>query len=94
MAVGWVEDPAGVQNSVLVRLNRDGTLDASFGEGGRVVTDVAPEPDHDFINQVAVDSEERLIVAGGCRRSFVGRYLPDGSLDPSFNASGPLPASS
>ena len=91
VAVGWVENPPGVQNSTLVRLHPGGSLDTRFGDAGKVVTDVASEPDHDFINQVAVDGEGRIVVAGGCRRSFVGRYLTDGSLDPSFNAGGPRP---
>lgn len=91
VAAGWVENPAGVQNSALARYNSNGTLDTSFGNGGKVITDVAAEPDLDFINQVAIDSQGRIVVAGGCRSAFVGRFLPNGTLDPSFNAAGPRP---
>ena len=91
VAAGWVENPLGVQNSALVRYNSDGTLDTTFGSGGKVVTDVASEPDHDFINQVVIDSSGRIVVAGGCRTIFLGRYLPGGTLDPSFNTAGPRP---
>ena len=91
VAAGWVENPPGVQNSTLARYNPDGTLDTTFGDGGKVVTDVAPEPDHDFINQVAIDPKGRIVVSGGCRRIFVGRYRSDGTLDSSFNAGGPRP---
>ena len=91
VAAGWSETTPGSQDSALARFNADGTLDTSFGAGGRAFTSVASEPDHDFINQVLVDGRGRIVVAGGCRRAFVGRYLRDGTLDPSFNAAGPRP---
>ena len=91
VAAGWVENPAGVQNSALARYNSDGTLDTTFGNGGKVITDVASEPNLDFINQVAVDSRDGSWWPGVPGSVFVGRFLPDGTLDPSFNAAGPRP---
>jgi len=91
VAVGYSLTAPDIQNSTLARYNPDGSLDASFGTGGVVVTDVASEPDHDFINQVTTDSMGRIVVAGGCRSVFVGRYLSNGTLDASFNAAGPRP---
>ena len=91
VAAGWILTTPDTQNSALARYNPDGTLDTSFGDQGIVVTNVASEPDHDFINQVLIDATGRIVVSGGCRRIFVGRYLPDGSLDPSFNVNGPRP---
>ena len=91
VAVGYILTAPDVQNSALARYNPDGSPDTSFGNGGVVVTDVASEPDHDFINQVTTDSMGRIVVAGGCRSVFVGRYLSNGTLDASFNAAGPRP---
>lgn len=91
VAAGWVLTAPDIQNSALVRYNADGTLDRTFGKGGKVITNVASEPDHDFINQVLIDARGRIVVSGGCRRIFVGRYLHNGSLDPSFNSDGPRP---
>jgi uncharacterized delta-60 repeat protein len=91
VAAGWILEGPDTQNSALARYNPDGTLDSSFGNGGIVVTDVATEPDHDFINQVLIDANGRIVVSGGCRKTFAGRYQSNGSLDTSFNANGPRP---
>ena len=55
VAAGFVLTGPDSQDSALARYNTDGTLDHSFGDGGKVVTNVASEPAHDFINQVLID---------------------------------------
>jgi uncharacterized delta-60 repeat protein len=74
----------------LVRYNPDGTLDTSFGAGGKVTTDFVGFTDWAFA--LAVQGG-KLVAAG--RAGFEGnddfglvRYNADGSLDPSFGAGG------
>jgi uncharacterized delta-60 repeat protein len=91
VAAGFVQSDAENQNSALARFNPDGALDPTFGDGGRVIVDIAPSPDHDFFNAVLIDGAGNIVVGGGCRRLFVARFRPNGTLDPSFNAAGPRP---
>jgi uncharacterized delta-60 repeat protein len=82
----------------LARFNADGSLDASFGSGGRVITDEDPDnpgPREDFARLVIGQSDGKLVVAGESigievfRRDFaLTRYNPDGSLDESFGSGG------
>ena len=81
----------------LVRLNPDGTPDASFGTGGVVTTDFGG--DYDIATAVALQPDGRIVVAGyegddsGADRDFaVARFNADGSLDPSFGAGGRVTA--
>ena len=81
----------------LVRYNSNGSLDFSFGAGGRVTTDFAGSRDLAFA--VAVRTDGKIVAAG---QSFVSssspfapnsdfalaRYNSDGSLDPSFGTGG------
>jgi uncharacterized delta-60 repeat protein len=72
----------------LARLNQDGTLDATFGDEGKV-REPAGEP-----YGAAVDEEGRIVLAGsswqaGTSFDFrLARYLPDGSLDATFGDGG------
>lgn len=70
-----------------------GTLDETFGAGGRVILDLGGL--QDVIVAVAVQDDGRILAAGS---SFspaprgndfaLVRFLPDGRLDPSFGAGG------
>lgn len=67
-----------------------GELDPTFGNGGRVVTDLGGD---DSAAGMAIQPDGRIVVAGqrvaGSTGGFVvSRYLPDGSLDPSFGENG------
>ncbi len=60
---------------------QSGTLDASFGTGGKVTTDLA--------GAVAVQADGRLVVAGGASSGFaLARYNSNGTLDTSFGTGG------
>jgi uncharacterized delta-60 repeat protein len=75
----------------LVRLEADGSLDESFGDGGRVLTPVGDGSASDVIHAIVsqqVDGEERLVAAGGEGDFAVARYTTDGALDPSFGKGG------
>lgn len=70
----------------LARYQPDGSLDATFGGDGRLVTDLGKR---DAAWRVLLVPEGRIVVAGVSSGSFaLVRYGPDGSLDPSFGNGG------
>ena len=72
----------------LVRYNADGSLDATFGSGGKVTTDFGS---FDAAETVAIQSDGKIIAAGtgGVNFEFaLARYNPNGSLDTSFGVGG------
>jgi uncharacterized delta-60 repeat protein len=75
---------------VLLRLTADGTLDASFGQGGVVI--VARAGDQHG-SAVIVEDDGAIVVAadtneGSERQLLVQRFLASGAVDPSFGAAG------
>ncbi len=78
------ETGALFKDFAIARYLPDGSLDASFGTGGIVVTDLGGD---DRANAVAVQPDGGILVAGsGWRTSGAGefalvRYGPDGTLD-------------
>lgn len=83
---------AGGANYALARYHPDGSLDASFGGDGIVVTAIAPGDNRDNANAVALQADGKIVAAGGVRTApssstndfVVARYNADGSLDTSF----------
>jgi len=81
------------EDFVVTRYNTDGTLDNSFGSGGKVRTDfpgLAAVP-----SSVVIQPNGKIVVAGGAFPLFtflgnfeVVRYNPNGSLDTSFGNGG------
>jgi uncharacterized delta-60 repeat protein len=73
----------------LARYLPNGGLDSSFGNGGRVVTDLGTEQDN--LVKVFVLGDGRILAVGGCvYRIGMVRYLSNGALDPSFGVDGKL----
>jgi uncharacterized delta-60 repeat protein len=75
----------------IVRYNTDGSLDASFGNGGQVTSPIGAE--EDVANAVSVQPDRKLVVAGysynGAQNVFaIARYTTNGTLDGSFGSSG------
>src|SRR6266704_2948668 len=78
----------------LARYNADGSLDATFGTDGRVVTDFSAGggifANNDGATSAALQSDGKIIVAGASTHELtfldfaMARYNPDGSLDASF----------
>jgi len=95
--------PTPDDNFIVMRFNADGTPDASFGTGGKVITDF--EHHFDDASAVMLDGSGRILVAGHAQieklinvggipiqivdQDFaVVRYLPDGTLDPAYGSGG------
>lgn len=79
-------------NAAVARINEDGTMDASFGTGGKFVT--AFTTGHAKINAMALQSDGKIVLAGSwfgllAQETFlVARLLPDGTLDSTFGGDG------
>ncbi len=94
---------AGVANKgnddfAIARLNADGTLDTSFNGTGKKTIGfdifLMGSTFNDVANAVAVDSQNRIIVAGTAENESnntdfaVARLLSNGTLDTAFNSTG------
>lgn len=90
VVVGHVRAGGGYDVFV-ARFNPDGSRDATFGENGAAFTDLGSSEDRAYA--VAIQPDGKIVVAGatgaeGSRNFALARYLPDGSLDLAFGASG------
>ena len=75
----------------LIRYNTDGSLDNTFGAGGKVTTPI--NSGSDVASQVALQTDGKIVVAGSTYNGSnydiaVVRYNSDGSLDTSFDSDG------
>lgn len=75
----------GGSDTALFRLNSDGSLDPTFGTGGRIIAPTgAPWRDP---SSLLLDSQGRILVGNGSSFS-VTRFLPSGVVDSTFVAGG------
>jgi len=93
VAAGVAFQSIGGFNFALVRYNGDGSLDASFGEGGKVTTDFSNSVDG--AEALVLQPDGKFVAAGLATQTFSGgqnfalaRYLSNGTLDPSFGDGG------
>lgn len=97
LLIGQIDHPALLGfggNLLLARFNSDGTLDASFGNGGVVRTSVGDN--EDAPGGAALQPDGRIVVTGSRRdpaildrhELILLRYQPDGQLDTSFDGDG------
>src|SRR5262249_41950778 len=90
---GDADDPSGPMDSLIVRLNADGTFDGGFGDGGSVrrIYFAPRENPH----AVTVGPDGRILVSIGGFDGLFGqafvRLLDNGDLDPSFGVGGLVP---
>jgi len=76
---------------VIARYNHDGSLDATFGGSGKVITDAFK--DDAFANSVAIQLDGKILISGDSHISgesygVLARFNLDGSLDTNFGTDG------
>jgi uncharacterized delta-60 repeat protein len=74
-----------------IAMGAAGDLDPTFSGDGKVVTPMGS--DQDLGRAVAIDSQGRIVVAGGTENApnfnvAIARYRPNGALDTSFAGDG------
>jgi uncharacterized delta-60 repeat protein len=83
---------AGSQGFALVRYQRDGTLDRTFGGGdGKVMARLEAGLGMAFAHALAIRPDGKIVVGGfdaGEFRLAIARYRPDGRLDRTFGGDG------
>jgi uncharacterized delta-60 repeat protein len=94
VTVGRTSTNAGGTDIAITRHLRDGTLDTGFGDGGKVVTAIAPGRGADEARAVLIEPNGKIVIGGytdasGTNKDFlVARYKVDGTLDTSFGDGG------
>lgn len=96
VVAGYVLDLNYIQNTdlAIVRYNPDGSLDTSFGNGGKVIT--AVKALNDAAYAVTIQPDGKIIVAGLASPHrgltnldfLIVRYNTNGTLDPTFGGDG------
>ncbi|MEN0005582.1 MAG: T9SS type A sorting domain-containing protein [Bacteroidota bacterium] len=92
LVVGYGENN-GTIDFMVVRYTSDGSLDASFGDGGRVYIDFEGQDDYAGMTQLYDDG--KILIGGYASNGedfdfALARLLPDGALDASFSSDGKL----
>ena len=83
------EGPNAGGASTIGRLNADGSLDTTFGQGGSVSAGFSNGIS--TFNSVFVQPDGRIVAVGSADGYDTAvRYFPDGQLDPSFASGGKL----
>ncbi|HMG76199.1 MAG TPA: DUF4214 domain-containing protein [Pyrinomonadaceae bacterium] len=84
---------AGDPHMALARYNSNGTLDTTFGTGGKLITNI--NGTRDFANALAIQSDGKILAGGSTLDSItsfvifaLARYNADGSLDTTFGSGG------
>ena len=78
----------------LARYNADGTLDATFGSGGKVITEFGPSGSFTGLSGLALQADGKIVVAGTVQRFnedfALVRYYTNGTLDRTFGTGGKI----
>jgi uncharacterized delta-60 repeat protein len=90
--VNFSSDDSSDTDFALARYNADGTLDPTFGSGGKVTTDFDGFNDDAFA--VLVQADGRIVAAGSAKNPAnfydfaLARYQANGTIDASFGSAG------
>ncbi|MGM9488344.1 hypothetical protein [Ideonella sp. YS5] len=93
VAAGSAKNPTRYYDFALARYLPDGSLDSSFGQGGKVRTDFGVQ-NFDQARAAVLQPDGRIVAAGfaslafGDTRYAAARYNADGTLDKSFGSKG------
>ena len=94
VAVGSANNPATFYDFAAVRYLSNGTIDATFGVGGKVSTDFGDQ-NFDRARSAALQADGRIVAAGfaisqngGVQNFAVARYTSSGVLDTTFSRDG------
>lgn len=97
VAVGWAT-VGGAYRFGVARYNADGSLDGTFGSGGKVTTAFGGV--EDTASAVAIQGDGKIVVAGTTDSNgnlnyqfALARYNPDGTLDSGFGTGGKVTTS-
>lgn len=89
---GFIQGVGG--GFALIRYNSNGSLDSSFGTGGKVLTPIG-DAGGDLIRSLAIEAGGKIIAAGATGSQFgltsrfaLARYNTNGSLDTTFGSGG------
>jgi uncharacterized delta-60 repeat protein len=94
IVVAGISNANGSDDFMVTRYLEDGTLDASFGTGGTVLTDLSGAGSTDLGRRLAIQTDGKIVVVGetdagtGGKNYALVRYMPDGTLDSSFGTGG------
>ena len=88
---GYTNDGGTVDSFAVVRYNSDGTLDSTFGSGGKVVTGIGSTDDK--AQSMVLQTDGKIVMAGYSNNGSntdvaVVRYNSDGTLDNTFDGDG------
>jgi uncharacterized delta-60 repeat protein len=92
VVAGYSYDTFNVNSFGLARYNIDGSLDTSFGTGGKVTTSMGEQSSG--AEAIKIQSDGKIVVAGYSTNNLnasaiaLARYNPDGLLDTSFGTGG------
>lgn len=78
---------AGQIQSVLARFLPNGTLDPSFGSGGRALVIVGSKTDGP-LRHLALQADGKILAMAGGSSFRIARFMPNGAVDPSFGNGG------
>lgn len=90
VVAGWTFNGSDL-DFALSRIHTDGALDSTFGQGGKLTTDLGGT---DYAASVVVQADGKIVVAGHHVAAFsapdfvLARYHPDGTLDTAFGLAG------
>lgn len=92
VVVGYSWNPGYTDTDLaMARYNSDGSLDTTFGNGGKVLAPIGTT--YDYLRSVTLQSDGKIVAVGetniGSSADFaVVRFNTDGSFDTSFNSTG------